>query len=78
MADREALFAAFNAKTHARERADARYKELSRAVVDAAEDPVALEEIEKNMETLHHQIEQLDVEIAALEQEIADAGGPNV
>lgn len=78
MAELEALLAAFNAKQALRAHADQRFKQLSEQTVEAAEDPPALEEIEKSLGALRHEISALDVEIAELERQISDAGGPNV
>lgn len=73
--DRADLFAALNKATDARARLDERFKALSNGEIDAAEDPIALADMERDIEALRHEINTLDVEIAELEQKIADAGG---
>ncbi|MBL8544718.1 MAG: hypothetical protein JNJ63_13000 [Hyphomonadaceae bacterium] len=73
--DRADLYAALNKATDARARLDERFKALSKGEIDAAEDPIALADMERDIEALRHEISALDVEIAELEQKIADSGG---
>lgn len=73
--DREALYAALNEAMDARARADERFKSLSRGEIEAAEDPIALQDMERDLEAIRHQIATLDVQIAELESKIVAAGG---
>jgi polyhydroxyalkanoate synthesis regulator phasin len=73
--DREALYAALNEATDARARADQRFRAVSRDEIGGAEDPIALQDMERNLEALRHDIAALDVEIAELERKIAALGG---
>ncbi|MEZ5995165.1 MAG: OsmC family protein [Hyphomonadaceae bacterium] len=76
--DRETVLAALNHAVERRARADERLRALSNAEIEAAEDPIALQDMERDLDVLRHEINALDVEIAALEQKASDLGGPAV
>lgn len=59
-------------KRRARDEADGRFRTLSEQEVSAADDPYAFADIDKAMEALRHEISVLDVEIAQLEQQVAE------
>lgn len=72
MSDRLDLTTRPEQKIALRARLDARVRQESADEPAAAVDPIALKEMDEDLDQLRHQISALDVEIAELEREIAD------
>jgi len=72
MSDRLDLATRLEQKIALRARLDARVRQESADEPAAAADPIALKEMDEDLDRLRHQISALDVEIAELEREIAD------
>jgi predicted nucleic acid-binding Zn-ribbon protein len=75
MSDLSALQLELETKRSLRAAADARFRALSGEEPEAAEDPMALQDIEQDAARLRDEISALDVEIAELEQKITSLGG---
>ncbi|MEQ1491450.1 MAG: hypothetical protein ABL932_12960 [Terricaulis sp.] len=71
MSDRLDLITQLEQKNALRARLDARVRQESADEPAAAADPIALKEMDEDLDRLRHQISALDVEIAELEREIA-------
>lgn len=71
MSDRLELRTELERKLAQRARLDARVRQESNDEPSAAEDPVALADMEADLDRLRHQIGALDVEIAELERQLA-------
>ncbi|MEQ1820786.1 MAG: hypothetical protein ABL871_19460 [Terricaulis sp.] len=72
MSDRLDLTTRLEQKVALRARLDARVRQESADELSASADPIALKEMDEDLDRLRHQISTLDVEIAELEREIAD------
>lgn len=75
MSELSALQLELETKRSHRAAADERFRALVGDAPAAAEDPVALKDMEEDAEALRHLISRLDVEIAELEDKIASRGG---
>jgi len=64
------LSAALKDALAARARADERFKELSQGEIQGAEDPIALQDMERDLDALRHEIAKLDVEVTELERKL--------
>lgn len=75
MVERAALESKLALKRAALAVADQRFRALAAQAVNAVEDPPALDAVNEALAAARHEINELDVEIARLEQSIADLGG---